>query len=138
MEKKNLKESVEEVMYNSIPDNNRGMVMYTGYGGHRTFDFSLKLNVVGRTPMPRKQKKRFWGNKKDRQKYCPEYYKTKPISKREGKIIRSQLRLVFAIANYYEKSTNTYPLEFLTNLKKDVSNGDNIYKWEIKNKKPNE
>lgn len=84
LDKSDLKVLVEDIMLNSTLDNPREFVMYTGYGGFMSFNYSLLFKVHGRTPYPRKLKKKIWGERKDRRKYSYEYYKAPKVKKVRG------------------------------------------------------
>ncbi len=65
---------VKDVIMESMPEDKRKFVFYTGYGGMMTFKFKMRFHVLGRKKLPRKMKKRIFGTKKDRLEYIPEYY----------------------------------------------------------------
>lgn len=84
--KKELKQAVHDIMY--AKHEKRNVVLYTGFGGYMTFNYSLLFTIYGKTPFPRKKKKCIWKSKKERKKYCPEYYTSPRIKKiKEQKII---------------------------------------------------
>jgi len=50
-------------------------VVYTGYGGYMTIVLKASYDKYGRMKLPRKLKKLYYKEEKDRRRYLPQYYK---------------------------------------------------------------